>query len=66
MKDNINPEHYKIGGIELYDILKSKLTAEELRGFCKGNAIKYIFRELHKNGVEDIKKAQWYIDKLTQ
>tara|TARA_R110002153_G_scaffold257748_1_gene417030 strand:- start:6 stop:323 length:318 start_codon:yes stop_codon:yes gene_type:complete len=60
----INPNHYKIGGVEVFDFLKAKLTLEELNGFCKGNIIKYITRANHKNGIEDIKKAQWYLDKL--
>ena len=60
----INPNHYKTGGIEVFDFMKAKLTPEELSGFCKGNIIKYITRANHKNGIEDLKKAQWYLDKL--
>ena len=60
----INPIHYKTGGIEVFDFMKAKLTTEEIKGFCKGNIIKYITRENHKNGTEDLKKAQWYLDKL--
>lgn len=63
LKDNINPEHYK-GEIETFDYLMDKLTEEELSGFCKGNIIKYVTREKHKGGVEDLKKARWYLEKL--
>lgn len=59
-QDNINPDHYKEGGIEVIDILKAKLTPEEFRGFLKGNVIKYTFRARLKNGEEDYKKANWY------
>lgn len=66
MKDNINPNHYKVGGIETFEYLKAKLTKEELIGFCKGNIIKYISRSNHKeNTEEDLSKAKWYMDQLT-
>jgi len=63
-KDNINPEHYKTGGIETFDYIKAKLTAEQLNGFCKGNIIKYITRADQKNKKEDLEKAKWYLEKL--
>ena len=62
--DKINPEHYKTGGIETFDYLKAKLTAEQLKGFCKGNIIKYITRADQKNKKEDLEKAKWYLEKL--
>lgn len=63
---NINPNHYKIGGLETWDILKVKLTPEQLKGFALGNCIKYLTRAEHKGGIEDYKKAQWYLNKLTE
>lgn len=63
-KDNINPEHYKVGGLETWDILKAKLTSTELAGYCKGNILKYVTRCKHKNGIEDLKKAAWYLNNL--
>lgn len=62
----INPDHYKVGGIEAFDILKAKLSPEELIGHCKANILTYIMRSSHKGGVEDLKKAQWYMDKLVE
>ena len=56
-----NPPHYTQGGIECIDAIKAALTPEEFRGFCKGNAIKYVWRELHKGGDESLRKADWYI-----
>ena len=66
VKDNINPGHYKIGGIETWDFLVAKLTKEELIGYCKANILKYISRESKKGGIEDLKKAQWYMQKLVE
>jgi len=63
-KDNINPEHYKVGGIETFDFIKAKLSPSQLIGFCKGNILKYISRADHKNKLEDLKKAEWYLNRL--
>lgn len=66
MKDNINPTHYKKGAIEVIDIMRDQLSPEEFKGFCKGLVIKYLCRADHKNGLEDYKKAQWYLNKLVE
>lgn len=63
-KDNINPDHYKVGGIETIDIMKAKLTKEGFEGYLAGNVLKYVTRYHHKNGLEDLKKARWYLDRL--
>ena len=65
-KDNINPEHYKHGKTEVIDIMIDQLSPEEFKGFCKGLIIKYLCRADHKNGLEDYKKAQWYLNKLIE
>lgn len=63
--DNVNhPEHYTSGKIEVIKIIEDQLTSEEYRGYIKGQVIKYITRERHKNGLEDLKKARWYLDRL--
>lgn len=63
--DAVNhPSHYTTGGIECIDYIQEKLTPEEFRGYIKGNVIKYLTREQHKNGDEDIRKAQWYLNRL--
>lgn len=65
--DNVNhPQHYTQGGIECIDAIKAALTPEEFRGYCKGNALKYVWRELHKGGNESLEKAQWYLAKAVQ
>ena len=63
--DNVNhPAHYASGNIECIDAIESQLTPEEFRGYLKGNIAKYIWREKAKGGVESLKKAQWYLNKL--
>ena len=65
--DNVNhPSHYTDGGIECIEAIEAALTNEEFRGYCKGNCLKYIWREKHKGGTESLKKAQWYLDRLIQ
>ena len=60
MKDNINPDYYR-KKIEVTDFIM-----EYNLDFCSGNIIKYIIRQGKKNpnGLEDLKKARWYLDKL--
>lgn len=59
-----NPSHYNQGAIETIDYIESCLTEEEIRGSYKFNVIKYVSRERHKNKLEDLKKAKWYLDRL--
>lgn len=66
-KDNINPEHYKQGGIECIDAIESALVGKTgIEAFCTGNVIKYLWRYEAKNGKEDVEKAQWYLNKLKE
>lgn len=67
-KDQINPDHYKVGGIETIEYLKAKLSPEEFQGYLKGNALKYLSRSnyKHDNPIEDFKKALWYVNRLVQ
>ena len=65
--DNVNhPSHYTDGKIECIDAIESSMSKEAFIGYCKGNIIKYVWRYEHKGGVESLKKAKWYIDKLTE
>ena len=66
MSDKINPEHYKIGGIETIDYIKAKLTPEEYLGYLKGTQMKYRARIGYKEGedaISDIDKMDWYKNK---
>lgn len=65
-KDNVNhPSHYE-GKYECIDVMDSSMGAELVFSFCAGNAFKYIWRYEGKNGFEDIKKTQWYINKAIE
>ena len=66
MSDPISPAHYKQGPIEAIDAIHAALTAEEFRGFCKGNVLKYVWRTGHKGGTEDLRKAAFYLERLTR
>lgn len=66
-QDAVNhPAHYTAGGIECIDAIEAALTDEEFRGYCKGNALKYIWRERHKGGDESLAKAAWYMARMNQ
>ena len=63
MNDNVNhPKHYTSGDIECIDAIRAAL-GDKFEGFLIGNVIKYCWRHDHKNGLEDLKKAQWYLQK---
>lgn len=63
--DMVNaPAHYTNGKVECIDAIESMLTRDEFIGFLRGNILKYQWRYKIKNGVEDLKKAQWYFDRL--
>ena len=62
--DNVNhPKHYQ-GKHECIDEMIAMFGVEAVKGFCKCNAYKYRYRADRKNGAEDIKKAEWYVDYL--
>ena len=65
-KDMVNhPPHYNVGGFEVIDIIKTFTEGlEGIEAVDTANAIKYILRWHRKNGVEDLKKAKWYIEHL--
>jgi hypothetical protein len=63
--DNVNsPNHYQ-GKVECIDCIESATAGlNGIEAFCTGNAIKYLYRWKKKNGIEDLKKAKYYIDKI--
>ena len=63
--DMVNsPPHYGTGVIECIDYIEDFLTKEEFIGYLRGNIAKYLHRWRYKNGIEDLKKAEWYGAKL--
>lgn len=64
MNDMINsPTHYNSSEIECIDAIEAML-GDDFPAYLQGNITKYLWRFKYKNGVEDLKKAQWYLDKL--
>ena len=65
--DPVNrPAHYTSGGIECIDAMQAAFGAEAVKDFCLCNAFKYLWRHRQKNGVEDLKKACWYLNRLIE
>jgi hypothetical protein len=62
----IKPNHYKSCSIECIDAMMMMLGADYVYKFCVCNAIKYIWRYKDKNGIEDLKKAEWYLNKAEE
>lgn len=59
----VHPNHYTgTYGIECIEAIKNALTPAEFRGYCRGNIMKYVWREGDKNGDEDLKKIKMYAD----
>ena len=59
-----HPPHYKEGEIECIDYLEDSLGTDGFSFYIEGNVKKYIHRWRHKGGIEDLKKAQWYLTRL--
>ncbi len=56
------PEHYAHGAIQCIDAMLDVYGKEAVQHFCLLNAFKYLWRTEHKNGVQDVKKAIWYLN----
>ena len=64
MSDNVDrPNHYKTGKFECIEVMEEVFGKEAVKWFCLCNAFKYLYRTERKNGVEDIQKAKWYINR---
>ena len=57
------PSHYQ-GEIECIECINASMTYEEFKGYLRGNSFKYLWRYNRKNGLEDLQKAQWYLERL--
>ena len=67
-EDMVNsPNHYTSGSVECIDGIEASMSAEAFKGYCKGAALKYLWRyERKAKSLEDLKKAQWYSNKLIE
>lgn len=64
--DEINPKHYTQGKIEVIDFI-----LDQDMNYLQGSALKYLARYRHKysnveNQVKDLRKAQWFLQKLIE
>ena len=60
-----SPKHYTAGDVECIDGIEASMTPEAFRGYCKGACMKYLWRyERKAKPLEDLHKAQWYLNKL--
>ena len=65
--DNINPSHYKSQcSLECIEAMQMAFGKEIVYDFCICNAWKYMWRYENKNGVEDLKKTEWYLNKAKE
>ena len=60
------PSHYNQYGIEAIDAIRASLGPDGFQAYCKGNVIKYLWRYEYKNGLEDLKKAQVYLNWMVE
>lgn len=64
-RDAVNhPSHYETGKFECIEVMEEALGKEAVMNFCLCNAFKYLYRCSRKNGLEDVKKAKWYLDRF--
>lgn len=64
---NVNhPNHYKVNNYECLDVMIETQGKDAVLNFCLCNAFKYIYRNKNKNGLEDIEKAIWYLNKYVE
>lgn len=62
--DPVNkPPHYQ-GKYECIDVIEDRLNITAYQGYLEGNVWKYLYRYRNKNGVTDLRKAQWYLERL--
>jgi len=58
--------HYRLTDIQPWHAMGAWMSKEQFQGFLRGNVIKYIARCDKKGGIEDLKKARHYLDKLIE
>ncbi len=64
MADRVDhPSHYDTGRYECIEVMEEVMGREAVKSFCVCNAFKYLYRCGRKNGLEDLKKARWYLEK---
>ena len=63
--DMVNsPPHYAASAVECIEAIQASMSGVQFRGYCKGCVMKYLWRWENKGGVEDLRKAEWYLKRL--
>lgn len=62
----VGGDHYASKAVQPWEAMEAWMTHEQFSGFLRGNAIKYLARCDDKGGIEDLKKARHYLDKLIE
>ena len=62
----IGGNHYASKAVQPWDAMQAWMSREEFAGYLRGNVIKYMARCNDKGGIEDVRKARHYIDKLIE
>lgn len=63
--ENVNhPAHYETGKYECIEVMVEVFGVDAVQTYCRLNAFKYLWRAFKKNGIEDIQKAAWYLNKF--
>ena len=65
-KRQVGGDHYMNMGVQPWKAMESWMTDEQLIGFMMGNVIKYVARWQERNGIEDLRKASHYLEKLIE
>ena len=67
LRESVNhPRHYKTGKFECIDVMEELFGECAIENFCVCNAFKYLWRYQRKNGLEDLEKARWYLNKAIE
>lgn len=65
MSEKVNhPDHYNTDSYECIDVMEEVFGKEAVKNFCKLNAFKYLWRADEKDGMDDIRKAKWYLERV--
>lgn len=66
MSDAINPKHYTHLPAEAIDIIEAAIAKapSNKAAYLQGQVLKYLLRCWEKNGVDDLRKAKWYLDRM--
>jgi hypothetical protein len=68
IKDDMvnSPDHYNFADIECIDAIRAATGEDGFESYLQGNIMKYLWRYNYKNGLQDLRKAEWYLKRLIE